>query len=166
MLLFPREQSDNPAVILRSLLVSRQSASNTANTGPPRPLSPSPGPGTLSRWQLVLLYLTDPHGKFPRHFEPSGCLPLLAPRNIQLLSGTHCSLSRTRSTRITLTLQSIYNCATPFPIENSQRHRSLLARARRLPRCRRSIPLPCSRPIGIASATPPKDWHEGLNLMP
>lgn len=76
MLLFPREQSDNPAVILRSLLVNRQSASNTANTGPPRPLSPSPGPGTLSRWQLVLLYLTDPHGKSPRYFEPaapSGC---------------------------------------------------------------------------------------------
>lgn len=43
---------------------------------PSRPLSPSPGPGTLSRWQHVLLYLTDPHGKSPRYFEPaapSGC---------------------------------------------------------------------------------------------
>jgi hypothetical protein len=44
--------------------------------GPPKPLSLSPGPGTLSRWQHVLLYLTDPYGKSPRYFEPaapSGC---------------------------------------------------------------------------------------------
>jgi hypothetical protein len=97
--------ANNPTILQSSCAVCLSVVSQQAirPIRSPQAPFPSPGPGTLSRWQLVLLYLTDPYGKSPRHFEPSGCLPLLAPRNIQLPSGTHCtvSLSRTRSTRIT-----------------------------------------------------------------
>jgi hypothetical protein len=84
--------------------------------------------------------------------------------NCQVARTVVCRAHAAHASRITAV--NLQMCHTISQLENSQRHRSLLARARRLPRCRRSIPLPCTWPIGIASATPPKDWHEGLNLMP
>jgi hypothetical protein len=95
--------------------------------GPSRPLSPSPGPGTLSRWQHVLLYLTDPYGKSPRYFEPaapSGCFA--SARAAKYPTAKWHALHTQQHTHHT-SLSKFTNLPHHFPLENSQRHRSLLA---------------------------------------